>query len=210
MTPRQQRRSWQRDPDAKKIRLLDTARTLFRRRGFAATRTVDIARACEVSEGTLFHYFGSKQGILAAVVTDYAEGMVAATFGEGVDRGPPDLRSIIERLFRYAREQGTLVARLDREPSARQAPAALHRDLVVEALADTLGQWRDQGHLQVQDCQRTAVLLYGLAHAGLSACFLDGDGSDEDAWIRQVVACFEGALGLTGARRCDGAGDPDS
>src|SRR5215471_17574379 len=48
--------------------ILDMAAQLFAQKGLAGTRTADIALACKMSEGLLFHYFASKEDIFAAVV----------------------------------------------------------------------------------------------------------------------------------------------
>ena len=47
--------------------LLDVAEELFERSGFAGTSTSQLAKACGVSERTLFWYFPSKDHLLVAV-----------------------------------------------------------------------------------------------------------------------------------------------
>lgn len=43
---------------------------LFERKGIDATTVADIAEACEVSPPTVFNYFGSKDGILVAIIEE--------------------------------------------------------------------------------------------------------------------------------------------
>lgn len=57
-----------RKSEATQERILNTAAELFVRDGYAASRTSEIAKASGVSEGTVFKYYKSKQGILDAVV----------------------------------------------------------------------------------------------------------------------------------------------
>lgn len=57
-----------RKSEATQERILNTAAELFVRDGYAASRTSAIAEASGVSEGTVFKYYKSKQGILDAVV----------------------------------------------------------------------------------------------------------------------------------------------
>jgi AcrR family transcriptional regulator len=52
----------------RRAQILDVAAQLFAYAGLAGTRTADIAAACKMSEGLLFHYFASKEDIFAAVV----------------------------------------------------------------------------------------------------------------------------------------------
>ncbi len=47
-----------------------SARTLFLKRGLEATRIEDVRDDCGISTGSLYHHFGSKQGLLEAVVID--------------------------------------------------------------------------------------------------------------------------------------------
>jgi AcrR family transcriptional regulator len=48
--------------------ILDAAAQIFAHKGLAGARTADIATACKMSEGNLFHYFASKEDVFAAVV----------------------------------------------------------------------------------------------------------------------------------------------
>lgn len=45
--------------------LSDTATVMFLERGFDAVRVADVARACGVTEKTVFNHFGSKEALLA-------------------------------------------------------------------------------------------------------------------------------------------------
>lgn len=67
---RQRRRST--GADQKQSRILDVATELFAERGYHATTLTDLADALEIAKATLFHYFTSKEKILAAL---YARGM---------------------------------------------------------------------------------------------------------------------------------------
>ena len=60
--------------DRKKARRRDeiiaAAKDLFARQGIDATTMADIAAAVEISTPTVFNYFGSKDGILIAMITE--------------------------------------------------------------------------------------------------------------------------------------------
>jgi AcrR family transcriptional regulator len=55
---------------ATREKILQTARTLFRARGYEQTTTRDIARAAQIATGTLFNYFPTKEAIVASVVEE--------------------------------------------------------------------------------------------------------------------------------------------
>lgn len=48
--------------------ILQTATYLFSRQGYSATSTKDIAQKAGVSEGTLFKYYGSKEGLFNTII----------------------------------------------------------------------------------------------------------------------------------------------
>lgn len=62
--------------------LLSEAASLFREKGFARTTVRDIAAACGLQSGSLFHHFATKDDILFAVmesvIADITEGLVRA------------------------------------------------------------------------------------------------------------------------------------
>jgi AcrR family transcriptional regulator len=57
--------------------ILDAARTCFLRKGFHSTSTDDICREASITPGGLYHYFGSKDELIAAVIEDAAKQAVA-------------------------------------------------------------------------------------------------------------------------------------
>jgi AcrR family transcriptional regulator len=60
--------SRQRRKDARPNELLDAALALFVEKGFAATRSEEVAARAGVSKGTLYLYFPSKEELLKAVI----------------------------------------------------------------------------------------------------------------------------------------------
>ncbi|ROS04737.1 TetR family transcriptional regulator [Sinobacterium caligoides] len=50
--------------------ILDTALQLFVEQGFHATSTASLAKAAGVANGTVFHHFGSKQGLISTLYLD--------------------------------------------------------------------------------------------------------------------------------------------
>ncbi|WP_176630651.1 TetR/AcrR family transcriptional regulator [Desulfolutivibrio sulfoxidireducens] len=67
--------------DAQRTKILSSALGLFVSRGFAATRIVDIAAQAGVSSGLLYHYFRSKDDLLAALLAESLPKMDAAARG---------------------------------------------------------------------------------------------------------------------------------
>ncbi|MEB8336877.1 TetR/AcrR family transcriptional regulator [Streptomyces endophyticus] len=56
-------------------RILDSAAQLIATRGFHMVRIADIAKACDVSTGTVHYYFPTRDDVLTAALQHYAERM---------------------------------------------------------------------------------------------------------------------------------------
>jgi len=60
-----------------RTKILDVARRRFSRLGFEKSTTADIARASGLSEGTVFQHFGTKMGLLEAVMDQYYDTLIS-------------------------------------------------------------------------------------------------------------------------------------
>jgi AcrR family transcriptional regulator len=58
-------------------RLIDVARELFARDGYARVGTAEIVRRAGVTRGALYHHFGSKEALFAAVLDDVQRDVAA-------------------------------------------------------------------------------------------------------------------------------------
>lgn len=70
------------DPAETRQRVLEAANLLFSTKGYASTGTADIARAADVSEGSIFYHFGSKKNLLIDIGRMYGERMIAVMQGD--------------------------------------------------------------------------------------------------------------------------------
>ena len=69
--------SRQRRKEARPQEILDAALEIFVRKGFAATRTEDVAAGAGVSKGTLYLYYPSKEELLKAVIRHHLSAAIA-------------------------------------------------------------------------------------------------------------------------------------
>jgi YD repeat-containing protein len=193
---RPRRHRWRRDPAGRRTRILDAAARLFGERGYQAVRTGEIAQAAGVSEGTVFHHFGSKHALLVAVAERYGRGFAAAMF-EGFDAEGdlPEVAGVMRRAFAYVRHSDPLfgVFLLSDDPAESGARRANH-DEIVGALAGYLARWSSRGLVRPMQPRIVAELLFGLVEAALRECFARGRRAEEDAYLREVVRAIEGIL----------------
>src|SRR5919204_4404963 len=72
------RRAKVRPDEPGREKILDAARETFGERGFDATSIAEIGRRAAISKSVLYHYFGSKAGLYAALLEHDAGALVKA------------------------------------------------------------------------------------------------------------------------------------
>ena len=83
--------------------ILSTASRLFAEKGYSNATTSEIAREAGVAEGTLYHHFGSKDGIFLTLFDETIDGFLAG-IGELLARGTTGreaLAALARFLFDY-------------------------------------------------------------------------------------------------------------
>jgi AcrR family transcriptional regulator len=197
--PTRKRSSWRRDPEGKRLRILDAAARLASDGDYASVRTSDIARAAGVSEGTIFHQFDTKNGVFVAVAERYAEGFLDAMFESfDADAEKPDVDNVFRRAFAYVRHNAPdfgafLLATQDADGrSARTA----YRERIVSRLTQSYSAWMERGLIRKADAKILAELSFGVVETALRECFTRGKRDRESAYVSEVVATIRGMLGL--------------
>lgn len=91
-------------------RLIETALEVFARQGFTATRTADIAKAAQVSHGTVFAHFPTLETLLDAVIEEFGT-RVSFRLHE-LAGGDNSLRDVLAAHIRGLREFEAFYTRL--------------------------------------------------------------------------------------------------
>ncbi|MEZ4237343.1 MAG: TetR/AcrR family transcriptional regulator [Myxococcota bacterium] len=136
--------------------LLDAAGALMSERGYEATSVEAVAARAEVSVGTLYNHFDSKQALLLALYVDATADVLA--LAEPLVAAPPDdpLVAVLDLMRLYARE----LSRLDR---------ALLRQAIAVSLTATPEVEAEMMGLDVQLMGQTAALVATLQARGALA-----------------------------------------
>ena len=121
-----------------RARVVEAARALFHEKGYASTSMRDILGRAGANSGSLYHFFATKQDLLAAVLDTYAEG-IRPMLVEPAWKGVHDpirrvfalleayRRLLTESGFSYGCPIGNLALEMhEPDPPIRQA-LALHR-----------------------------------------------------------------------------------
>jgi AcrR family transcriptional regulator len=134
--------------------IADTARRLFAERGFDAVTVAQVARAADVSEGTVFNYFPSKEDLFYGDMEAFEAELVDAVRGRR--RGESVLsafrRFVVERSGRLAAEEvAEVIATAARVIGASPALQAREREVVAaatDALAALLAEETGAGGVE--------------------------------------------------------------
>ena len=194
---RPRRVTWRKDPEGRRVRILDAAARLFGEHGFRDVRTGAIAAAADVSEGTVFHHFGSKEGLLFEVAERYGRGFADAMF-EGVrpEDPLPDPGWTIRRAFAYVRKSDPAfgVFLLSDEPTIPGRARRANRREIVNTLTRYLESWMARGLVRQLEPRVVAELLFGLVETALKECYARGQRECEDVYVREVAHAIRGML----------------
>ncbi|MEZ4252461.1 MAG: TetR/AcrR family transcriptional regulator [Polyangiales bacterium] len=150
------RRTKRRDPDDAKARILEAA-PLFATEGVSVPMA-RIAKEAGVSEGLVFHHYGNKRGLLAAVAAHMGHGVASAMF-EGLLPGQrPDVRRMIRACFDYVGRNGKLhdMLAMSNDPGDWNAAMMATRGVIVAALTQAFTQWKAAGYIETDHLEIAA------------------------------------------------------
>lgn len=156
--------------------ILDAAIDLFSRQGYQGTGLSAIAQEAGITASAITHHFGSKEGLLRAVLDEH-DARSAARLSAYVGRG---VTGLIDALFDNA-DHMTRNVHL----------AALHTTLQAEHLEAGPGDHVRERFLQRSRLLRRAmadILGAGIADGELPGCL------DPEATAAEILAFLEGAL----------------
>ena len=121
--------------EARPAELLEAALTLFVEKGFAATRSEEVAKAAGVSKGTLYLYFPSKEELLKAVIQHFLGTEIETGIQEAAAADGPTAE-VMEQLA------GHLVDAHLRRPGVGRLQAGDHRGAQLSRDRRVLGRAR--------------------------------------------------------------------
>jgi len=192
-------------------RILESALDLFSQRGYAATGVYDIARAAGIEKTALYWHFGSKEGLLAAVLdlmdAEFVERVakrVAQSDGDSDDR----LDLFVNGLKRLVSERGHLVrlmlsVSIERSQVSEETCSAMERIFERTRLAVAYGFEQALG-VKLPDVDLIARLTLAYLHEAAVRAQVDPEGVDHDRFFahlrRLIVLDVEHQLEAMGAK----------
>lgn len=191
----------------KQRRVLLSSLKLFSEIGFENTTSSLIAERAGVSEGTVFSYFKTKEGILEAILSTFLEQVipeVIADFSEKkftVDQEtfPFFLKNIVrDRLFFIQENQMHVKILLGRSFIDKNLSIHLGNIIVqsiIEPISPVLNQFKENGVIRDWSNERIVryILAMSLSYA-LPMMLNDNEDLDIDEAVNEIVECLSFAL----------------
>jgi len=193
---------------ARKAQILDAAAKVFSEKGFHRATTREIAEAADVSEGTIYNYFGSKDDLLISIVARLGESQVPTGMFEQELLG--DAREFFVATFRrrhaFVRQNKAMLQAILSEILTNQEIRGRYNQQIVEPFLSLFEQHIqariEQGQMRPVDVPLAMRYLFAV-NLGLLGLFILGDPLLRSEWeSEEMIGELVGLLfdGI-GARR---------
>src|SRR5204863_1276152 len=148
--------------------ILTNAARLFSAQGYMRASIADLADACKLSRGALYHYFDSKEAILFAILDAHIREMIehvesaVATGGPTLTQFQNVIRAIVEVNAKSPHEQRVLIHDLSfLNEDEQQAIKDLERQL-VDVVTDLLVRLDAEGKIVKRTRKIYTMILFGI------------------------------------------------
>ena len=191
----------------KQRQVLLSSLKLFSEIGFENTTASLISKEAGVSEGTVFSYFKTKEGILEAILSTFLEQVIpdviadfsGKKFTANQESFPLFLRSIVrDRLVFIQKNQmqvKILLSRsfIDKNISDQLGNVIIHS--IIKPISPVLNQFKEKGVIRVWSNERIVryILALSLSYA-LPMMLNDNEDVNIDETVNEIVECLSFAL----------------
>jgi len=162
-----------REKEQRREAILEAARLVFFNKGFRRATVDDVAAQAEISKGTIYLYFPSKEALLAHLLLDGLSMLLAALEAayQPDDSLPASqqIRNLAHAYLRFSQQYPDyfrLMVAFDRGRFQEQISPQLNREILDESmrclkvLAHAVESGRDRGEFAVEDTWETAGILW--------------------------------------------------
>jgi AcrR family transcriptional regulator len=188
-----------------RARLLDAGKRVFERDGFLQARISDIAAEAEVSHGSFYHYFESKESLFREIAAEVEVRLVsmddhAGSEGERAD-GPIDRIRAANRSYLTAYRDEAAIMRVIEEVSRYDEDVRRVRterdDQLAARLEAAISRLQSEGLADERiDTRYAAQALGGMVARFAETLFFGGGRFDLDTAVDQLTLLWANSLGL--------------
>jgi AcrR family transcriptional regulator len=196
-----------REKEQRKEQIIDAARTLVLKHGVFSVSVQQIAKLAELSVGTIYLYFGSKEEIFATLQEEILDMLHARCMEaiKGVDDPKDKIRGVAAAYNDFSRENKQYfdVVNYFISPSEIIFPQHLkaeidqHGNRILAIIANAIAEGIERGDFEAVNAKRCAIVLWGTVHGllqfkKLKDTILKGDDFNEI--YSYSVECFISGL----------------
>jgi len=179
-----------RQPEQKRALILEAARELFAAQGYEDTPTAQIAEQANVSEGILFHHFGSKRDLFFRLAEDYGRECAAAIMSS--EPGEIDAVTLVRAAFAFGEKNRSLYRFFSTIGPKLNEHDETPMSSAIVSVIETQIRWEvEQGTMQECNPQIMAELQFAVVDRAYSAWCRSGDAADQEDYIAEAARCME-------------------
>jgi AcrR family transcriptional regulator len=187
-----------------RARLIDAGKRVFEGDGFLQARISDIAAEAEVSHGSFYHYFDSKESLFREIAAEVEVRLVSmddhAAEGERSD-GPIDRIRAANRSYLVAYRDEAAIMRVIEEVSRYDEDVRRVRterdDQLAARLETAIARLQAEGLADERiDTRYAAQALGGMVARFAETLFFGGGRFDLDTAVDQLTLLWANSLGL--------------
>ena len=147
-------------------RILEVTEDVLRRYGLAKATVVDVARALDVSHGSVYRHFPSKASLRQAVAKRWLDRAnaplqkIAESTGPAPARLDKWLRTMIDIKYRKVTEDPEMFATYLTLAQEACESVKAHRERMIDQVAQIIADGVKQGAFQVADVKATARAVF--------------------------------------------------
>lgn len=191
----------------KQRQVLLSSLKLFSEIGFENTTASLIAKEVGVSEGTVFSYFKTKEGILEAILSTFLEQVIPDViadfskkkFTENQETFSVFLRSIVRDRLVFIRENQMqvkiLLSRSFIDNTISNQLGNVIVDSIIKPISPILNQFKEMGLIRNWSNERIVRYILALSLSYVLPMMLnDNEDLDIDEAVKEIVECLSFAL----------------
>ena len=191
----------------KQRQVLLSSLKLFSEIGFENTTASLIAKEAGVSEGTVFSYFKTKEGILEAILSTFLEQVIPDViadfskkkFTENQETFSVFLRSIVRDRLVFIRENQMqvkiLLSRSFIDNTISNQLGNVIVDSIIKPISPILNQFKEMGLIRNWSNERIVRYILALSLSYVLPMMLnDNEDLDIDEAVKEIVECLSFAL----------------
>ncbi|MEN3357165.1 MAG: hypothetical protein V7637_1147 [Mycobacteriales bacterium] len=185
-----------------RVRLLEAGKAVFERDGFLQARITDIAAEAQVSHGSFYHYFDSKESLFKEIAEEVEVRLVSMDdIAHDSNEGPIDRIRAANRAYLKAYKKEARIMRVIEEVSRYNDDVRMVRskrdDYLGARTESAISRLQADGIADKRiDKRYAATALGGMVAKFAEMMFIGGAKFEMDAAVEQLTLLWANSLGL--------------